>query len=163
MHGRGGAAPVDSFPVPGGNPNLLFYVQRTPNVNTIVYELNYKSGSIDDKEPVHAFWIRYGEQGQRAELSFIQERFAYGIRAKQLAKDKYELRFVSYKKYRIFLQKDAYDRYHVYASINQKIAMLHRIFISINGGSLWSPHIEYVELKGVDPSTGNEVVERMKV
>ncbi|HSC39674.1 MAG TPA: DUF4833 domain-containing protein [Chitinophagaceae bacterium] len=155
--------PPDSFPVPAGNPNQLFYLQRTPNVNTIVYELNYKEGSIDEKEPVHVFWIRYGEKGQRAELSYIQEHFAYGIRAKQVAKDRFELRFASYKKYSVFLLRDAGGQYHVYASINQKIAMLSRIFISIHGGSFWSPNIEYVELKGIDPATGNEVVERMKV
>ena len=35
------------FPEPSGNPNQLFYLQRTPNVNTTVYELNYKM----------AYWI----------------------------------------------------------------------------------------------------------
>ena len=35
------------FPIPAGNSKQLFYLQRTPNKNTIVYELNYKNGDID--------------------------------------------------------------------------------------------------------------------
>jgi len=158
-----GDAWVDSFPVPAGNPAQLFYVQRTPNVNTIVYELNYRDGVFDEDEPVHVFWIRYGDKGQKAELSFIQEKFAYGIRVKLLEKGKYDLRFVSYRKYQILLQKGVDGRYRAYASINQKTVMLNRIFISIHGGSFWSPNIEYIEITGTDPATGKEVTERMKV
>src|SRR5688572_10785112 len=82
------------FPVPGGNQKQLFYLQRTPNTNTIVYELNYKNGVIDPDNPVHEFWIRYQENGQRQELSYIQRKFAYGIKTRKLAENKYELSFV---------------------------------------------------------------------
>jgi len=40
---------------------------------------------------------------------------------------------------------------------------LSRIFIMINGGSFWSPNIEFVEIKGFDSATGKEVVERLKI
>ena len=52
----------DKFPTPAGNPKQLFYLQRTSNTNTIVYELNYKNGLLDEDEPVHVFWIRYNEK-----------------------------------------------------------------------------------------------------
>jgi len=158
--------PVDTFPVPKGIKHQLFYVQKTPNPNTIVYELNFsKSGQLDEENPVHVFWIRYKEAGQRAELSFIQRTFAYGIKSKMLGNGKYELRFVSYKKKPLYLIKSQSDnQYHVYASIGQKFAILHRVYLKINsGGSFWSPNIEYIELKGIDPATGKEVVERNKV
>lgn len=155
----------NQFPIPSGNPHQLFYLQRTPNTNTIVYELNYnKSGQLDEEEPVHVFWIRYGEKGQREELNFIQRKFAYGIRANLIEKGKYKLNFVSYKKYPMYLMKGADNRYNVYAVINQKHAILDRIFVKIkSGGSLFSPNIEYVELKGLDPTTGKEVLERLKI
>jgi len=157
------AQDTTSFPVPKNNPAQLFYLQRTPNTNTIVCELNFKNGGLDKDDPVHVFWIRYGEQGQKAELNFIQRNFAYGIKSKQVAPDKYELNFVSYKKYTMQLMKAADNKYHVYATINKKRIILNRVFIKINGGSLWSPNIEYAELKGIDPSTGSEVTERMKI
>src|SRR6266567_70305 len=73
------------FPVPQGNPNQLIYLQRTPNKNTIVCELNLAAdGRLNADEPVHVFWIRYGEQAQRTELSFLQRNFAYGIKTRFL-------------------------------------------------------------------------------
>ena len=40
--------------------------------------------------------------------------------------------------------------------------MLNRIFVKINGGTLWLPSVTYVEVKGSDPVTGKEIVERFK-
>lgn len=162
---NGSLVQAQVFPVPQGNPNQLFYLQRTPNLNTIVCELNLKeNGELNADEPVHVFWIRYGESGQRAELSFIQRNFAYGIKTKFLARDKYELHFVSYKKAMMFLARAADNKYHVFTSINQKEVILNRIYIKINpGGSFWSPNIEYVELAGTEPGTGKEVMERRKI
>jgi hypothetical protein len=46
--------------------------------------------------------------------------------------------------------------------INNKEAILQRIFIKVSGGSFWVPNIVYVEFKGIDPVTGKEVIERFK-
>ena len=54
------------------------------------------------------------------------------------------------------------NKYHVYATINQKPAVLNRIFIKIDGGSFWSPNVIYMEMKGIDVATGKEVMERFK-
>jgi len=152
----------DGFPVPAGNVNQLFYLQRTSNKNTIICELNYNDGVLNEKKPVHVFWIRYAEQGQREELSYIQRTFAYGIKTKILSKDKYELRFVSYKKYPMHLMKASNGKYYVFVKIQGKQAILNRLFIKINGGSFWSPNVEYMEIKGIDITNGNEMVERIK-
>ena len=151
------------FPVPSGNTNQLFYLQRTPNTNTIVYEVNYtKTGELDTVEPVHVFWIRYGEKGQHAELNYIQRHFAYGIKTKSLAKDFYELRIVAYKKRILYMRKNG-DKYYVYTTVNDKQIIISRIFLKINGGTFWSPNVEYVEFKGIDFKTGLEVTEQIKV
>ena len=68
------AAQGTTFPVPDGNAKQLFFLQRTPNTNTIVCELNYKDGIVDKEEPIHVFWIRYQEKGQMEDLSFIQRK-----------------------------------------------------------------------------------------
>ncbi|WP_018613288.1 DUF4833 domain-containing protein [Segetibacter koreensis] len=153
----------EKFPVPTGNSNQLFYLQRNPNTNTIVYEVNYEKNTINAEDPVHVYWIRYNEQGQQEELNFIQRKFAYGLKSTLIAKDKYQLHFVSYKKFPMFLIKGANNKYNVFATINQKQAILNRIFVKISGGSFWTPNVEYVEVKGIDPATGKEVMERMKI
>ena len=156
-------AAQQGFPVPESNALQLFYLQRTSNTNTIVYELNYKDGVLDEDNPVHVFWIRYTEQGQRAELSWIQRRFAYGVKVKQLPDSSYRVRLVSYAGYSMFLKKGGDGKYRLYAPINQQMMLLNRIFVKITGGSMWSPDIEYFELSGVDPATGKPVSERKKV
>ena len=151
------------FPVPAGNEKQLFYLQRTSNKNTIIYELNYENGVLNIDNPIHEFWIRYQEDGQREELSYMQRKFAYGIKAKLISKAHYELNFVSYKKYKIFLEPGADKKLAVYTIINKKKVVLTSIFLKINGGSFWSPNIEYVEITGIEPLSHLVVKERMKI
>lgn len=151
------------FPVPNV-ANKLFYVQRDPNTNTIIYDLNYGSdGQLDTDNPVHVYWIKYNERSQKEELNFIQRKFAYGLVTKPLSNGKFDVRFVSYKKYPLCLMKSATDnKYHIYATIAKKLAILNKIFLRIEGGTFWFPNVLYVELKGTDPITGKEIMERFK-
>ncbi|MDR3712466.1 MAG: DUF4833 domain-containing protein [Puia sp.] len=157
--------PQDTFPIPPHSQVSLFYLQRTPNTNTVLYELNLgKDGIPDRDDPVHPLWIRYTERRQRQELSFIQRVFAYGVKSKWISTDKYELRFVAYKKHAFYLMRNNRDqRFYVFTSISNRNAILNRIFIRINGGTMWSPNVEYIELKGTDPDNGKEIMERIKL
>ena len=157
------AAQPASFPVPSGNSNQLFFLQRTPNVNTIVCELNYKDGKVNPAEPVHVFWIRYGEKGQRQELNYIQRTFAYGIKHRKLGERKYELYFVSNKKIKMYLISSADGKFHVYSLINKKMCILNRIYLEIHGGTFWAPNVKFIELSGTDPALNQPVKEKIKV
>ena len=153
-----------TFPLPPAGPNRLFYLQRTSNINTMIYELNTdkETGKPDAQTPVHAYWIRYNEKGQKEELNYIHRKFAYGLVQKPLGNDKYDIRFVSYKKFPLTLMKAADGKYHIFAIVAQKQVMLNYVFIKIEGGSFWLPNVIYVELKGTDPATGKEITERFK-
>jgi hypothetical protein len=153
------------FPTPKGIANQLFYLQRDPNLNTLIYELNIdKSGKVDEDQPVLAYWIRYGENQARKDLSYVQRKFAYGIDSKKTAKDQFELRFVSHKKLPLYLVKSAEDKkYHVYVTINNKKLLLDRIFVRIEGGSFWIPNVKYVELRGINQANDTLVTERITV
>jgi phosphatidylglycerophosphate synthase len=159
------SAVADSFPTPPRRNNSLFYLQRTPNINTIICELNEKNGAPDPEDPVHVLWIRYTEQKQRQELNFIQRHFAYGIKARSMGNDTYELHFVSYKNIAMYLRKSPVDNlHHVYVTIDKKQMLLNRVFIKINpGGTFWSPNVEYLEFRGVDTDNGKELLQRVKI
>ncbi|GAB2793623.1 hypothetical protein GCM10027275_43220 [Rhabdobacter roseus] len=163
---KGRATPVsnpDTFPVPTQVPRLLFYIQRDPNTNTIVYELNTDAqGRISPSQPVHPFWIRYPEGGIRQDLNYLQRKFAYGINAKALGNEEYELRSVAYSKLPLYLRRDMKNQYHVYTEIGAKKCILNRVFIRIEGGTFWSPNVLYIELKGTEVATGKTVVQRLK-
>jgi Domain of unknown function (DUF4833) len=155
---------VVKYPVPTGNPNQLFFLQRDPNTNTIVYELNVKSnGELDMENPVHPYWIRYQDKGQKEELNYIQRNFAYGLKSKTLSKDQFVLHFVSYKTKLFYLKKGSDNKFSLFTEINKKQAIIKQIFVRVKGGTFWLPNVEYVELKGTDPTNGAEVIERMKI
>jgi hypothetical protein len=97
-------------------------------------------------------------------LNFVQRRFAYGLKVRQLEPGTFELRFVAYGKMPLYLVRSgADDQYRVYATIGRRRAVLRRIYLRIEGGSFWMPNVKYVELTGTDEATGADVVERIKV
>ena len=156
---------VVNFPVPSGVAHQLFYLQRDPNSNTVVYQLNLDdAGRLDEQEPVQAFWIRYAEQGQRKGLNYIQRKFAYGISTKKMAPNTYELKFAAYDKLPLYLARlKSDDAYHIYTTINNKQLVLNRIFVRIEGGTFWVPNVKYIELDGWNAATREPLVERIKV
>lgn len=155
-------SPADTFPVPGNSGFQLFYLQRQPNTNTIVVDLNVENGKVNVENPVTVYWIRFQEGGKKAKLNFIQKEFAYGIQTKKVVEGKYDLNFVSYKKKKFRLEKGPDNIWQVYFTLdNGARIVLKRIYIHINGGSFWKPNIEYVELKGNDSPTHKEVRQRI--
>lgn len=152
-----------TFPTPPAGSRSLFYIQRTPNTNTIMYDLNVVRGQVDAEDPIKEYWIRYGEDGQQEDLSFIQRNYAYGIKSKKLDDRNFELRFVSYKKLPFLLSwSDRDSRYHVYARINDVEIEVSRVFLQIEGGTFWLPNVVCVEVRGVTRDTGKPVVQTFK-
>ncbi|MEO8759451.1 MAG: DUF4833 domain-containing protein [Bacteroidia bacterium] len=156
-------SPADTFPVPV-RKNMIFYVQRNHNINTIVYDLNFNADStLNEEEPVHAHWIRYADHGEDVELSYLQKHYAYGIHAKLIDREKktYKISFAAYNKRDILLKRSTIDnKYHAYMSISGKLSLLTRVYIHIEGGTFWFPHVKYLDLKGKEISSNNSITER---
>lgn len=153
-----------AYPIPPTTVNRMFFLQRTPNTNTIACDLNVGSnGQVNAKIPLKTYWLRYGDspKGEKKDLNFIQRHFAYGLNIKQRGDGKYEFWFVSYKKYHMYLLQTKDGKWRVYGKINDKLTVLGSIFIYINGGSFWNPHVDYVELRGQDLNSGKEEVQRL--
>jgi len=153
-----------NFPTPKSIDNMLFYLQRDPNINTLIYALNLeKNGEINRSQPVNAYWLRYAEKGEKKELGYIQRKFAYGILTKELSKDKFELRFVSHKKLPFYLLRSGDQKYYVSVTLNDKKIKINRIFVRIEGGSFWLPNVKYASIEGTDLTTGKPITERISV
>jgi hypothetical protein len=151
----------DNFPVPAGIPNMLFYLQRDPDANTVVYQLNLtEQGALNEAEPVKAFWIRYGEKGQQKELNYIHRKLAYGLHFKRLGPERHEFRFVSHDNIRFELTKGKDGNFKVNCSIFDKPANLKKMYVRIEGGTFWVPNVRYVDFTGIEEATGKEVTRR---
>ncbi len=153
------------FPKPAGIKNLLFYVQRTFNINTLIYSLNFNDKEeLNEKEPIKIYWINYSKDGSIEGLNFIQRKYAYGVDIKMIdtLKKSYCFNLVSYKKKQIYLIKSAVDnKYQAFSYINNRLLVLNRVFIQIEGGTFWSPNVKYIEITGRDPIKNEEVIERV--
>lgn len=67
------------FPHPD-DPRQLFFVQRTPNANTVVYAAQFTAdGALNPRRPVVAYWRRYASQGQIMPLRWYERVFGYGV------------------------------------------------------------------------------------
>lgn len=153
---------VETLPVPDEN-RQLFYLQRDPDENTVIYQLNVTDGQLDEADPVNVYWIRYAEGGERKKLNFIQRNMAYGVSHERLSNGDFELRLAAYKALplRLAYLEDR-KKYVVLAKINGKEAILDRIFVRIPKGTALSPDIAYFEFSGRDPNTGVPVKQRFK-
>ena len=142
---------------------MLFYVQRTHNRNTVIYELNPGSdGRPDKRDPLRPCWIRYEEGGVRKPLSFIQNR-VYGLDVKPLSPDGFVIHFRAYKKREIYLMKSLKTgKYRAMININGKMAELASLFISSVTNALGIPStVKYIDISGFDPETHEAVRERI--
>ncbi len=153
------------FPTPKDIKNLLFYVQRTNNINTLIYQLNYTDkNELNEKEPLKIYWKNYNTDGSTESLNAIQKKYAYGIETHVLdsVKKTFYFNFVSYKKKQIFIIKSPIDnKYEAFSTINNKLMTVTRIYIHIEGGAFWTPKIKYIDVFGKLPTKNEEVVERV--
>lgn len=153
------------FPTPKNIDNMVFYVQRDPNVNTAIYAVNYQdNGQINKNNPIKAYWIRYNEKGEKRDFSYVQRKFAYGVESRVVNNEEFELEFVSYKKLPLTLKKtDSDKKYHVFVNVNRKKIQVEKIFVRIQGGSFWLPNVKYAEITGKDVYSNETISERISL
>ncbi|MEJ5995755.1 DUF4833 domain-containing protein [Pedobacter sp. Du54] len=155
---------VTALPTPVGK-NLLFFLQRTPDANTVIYEINFKKdGRIDPKKPVVGSWIRYEEEQKYKPLTNIEQRFAYGVKCKPLGNDEFEIRLVAYKKMPMYLLRSDIDHsYKMYIKNGNENLLLKRVFVKVDGGSFWFPKVKYIDLITANSETGKEIIKRISI
>ena len=75
----------------------LFIFERSTNRNYIGYDVNLKDGKLNQKEPLHAYWIRAEEDGEKKELTFLQFKFAFGYKVDSAKDNEVTLHLSPYK------------------------------------------------------------------
>jgi len=152
-----------NYPKVPDSPVRLFYIQRSANINTIVYDANLlPNGDFDKENPISVYWIRYQEQGQKKELTWIQNFLAYGISAKETTRENdFDAWVVSYKKKKLKVGFDKHKKPCAQLEINHKLARLDHVFVKTEGSNL-RPKVLYVEVFGKDMTTGEDIYEKIK-
>ncbi len=159
---QNGVVPSD-FPVPPQSKKTLFYIHRSPNPTTVVYEVNLSANNvINSKNPVKVFWIRYGEQGQYSELNYLERTFAYGVKASPINSFKYKVQFVSSKEKSWIVSIDENGQAWASMSIGGYPSKLTKIFVQVAEDGWW-PKVAYVEFFGIDIKTQKATYEKMLI
>ena len=153
----------DRFPTPPYSPNRLFFIQRSTNANVVVYDANLIAGKLNAKDPVYTYWYRYGEKGQKEELTTIQRTLAYGLYTTLVpgVPNTYEGHFLAYRKRKFMVKQDPSGDPIALFPINGKMQILKRVFVSVDE-SKFVTTVNYIELFGKDPATGRDVYEKFK-
>ena len=155
------AFPTERFPIPPASANRLFYIQRSSNANTVVYDANILANkSLNPNQPVHTYWIRYADKGQKEELNLIQRTLAYGLYTNKII-NSFEGYFLAYRKRKFVVKLNAKNQAIALFPINGKLQILERVFVSVDESG-FTPAVNYIELFGKDELTNKDVYERFK-
>ncbi len=138
------------YPTPPEEDDLLFYIQRNQNQDTIVYRVNRTpDGFINRRLPVEAYWIKFTEGGIHKKLNHLQNKLAYGYDSIEINHDLFRFRFVSYQALDIYIVRKEGDRYEAHCTMGGRMVRLKNIYVYAEEFGVF-PNVKYIELYGQD-------------
>jgi hypothetical protein len=146
------------FKVPD-EPGQLFYVQRSPNANTVVYAAKLDAkGDFDSRNPVEAFWRKFNIDGGKKSLNFIERMMAYGVRVK--AGKPVTFTIAALPERRLTLGWDAQHRPQVTMQIGSRTVKLAYVYLQVEEGGL-TPDVPSLDIVGTDIASGKAIREHL--
>lgn len=153
------------YPIPTKGEGHLFYIQRTHNTNTVVYEANFdKNGILKPDMPIKIHWILYEEGSIIEPLTRLENTFAFGVKHKLVENNsqEYDIQLVSYKKLKLRLKQIAPFKAKIFQGEGQMASRLDHIFVDANDAGLWT-RVKYLEVFTHIPQSENLKQEKIKV
>ncbi len=140
--------------------DALFRIERNKNANIVQYDAQVtEDGRLYSEEPVVGYWIRLADKGQVQELSWIQNKFAYGFSAKHHKRENtVTLDMVADLGRDILVRQDRED-YRAVGRIDGEDSYIEKIFIYATGKGA-STRVSFIELYGKAVINGKDQFER---
>ena len=153
----------EHYPTPDVE-DMLFYVQRNQNANTVVYKLNRcsSSGRINTAQPLSVFWKNYTENRPDAPINYFQKQLAYGYNFDLINNETIQLSIISYPVYKIFLTKCNSEDYKAVSKINGVWAHLSNAYVFADESGAF-PVVRYLELYGQQIESGLPCYEKILI
>jgi hypothetical protein len=138
----------------------LFRIERSMNKNIVQFDVRLMENSnLPDSSPVIVYWVL--ENGQREELTLIQQKYAYGIYSQEkLEKNKFRIFLVALKDREIIIEKIG-SSYRAVISVNGKKSILEKGYVKSKEGWAGFPQVSHIDLFGRIKETGLPVEERI--
>lgn len=152
----------ENYPIPDVC-DMLFYIQRNQNPNTVVYKiLKDTCGNFIKNDPIYVFWRQYDNSGEDKPLNYIQRKLAYGYEYDLINNDAIQMNIVSYPDYKIFVTKNDEQVYKAVGKINNLWAELSNVYVfSEEQGAF--PVVKYLELYGIQVDSGLPCYEKIDI
>jgi hypothetical protein len=151
------------YPLLEDYPELLFYIQRNQNKNTVIYEVNlHQGGLLNFAEPIRISWLYFDDalQQESRELNMIQKKLAYGYHFQVIHPELVEFRFVSYDEMALYLAKMADGRFRVFTRIDGQQVCLQMIYVYAEDLGVF-PMVKYADLYGLSRENGTPFYKRL--
>jgi hypothetical protein len=143
-------------------PNQLFYVQRSPNSNTVIYAARLDGhGEIDRDNPVEGFWRKFNIDGAKQSLNMIERMMAYGVRADRAQPGTpiiFAIAALPERKFTLAL--DAQHRPQALTQAGSHTIKVAYIYLQVKEGGLM-PDVPSLDVFGTDIATGKAVHEHL--
>lgn len=139
---------------------FLFKIERSKDSNQIFYTVNTDElGNLATK-PITIYWIKNTKKGRIEPLTWIQKKYAYGLKYLSSGNDYAVFQFVSYNK-KNFTLKRVNDEFKVFTKCKDSWAEVNKIYVQIDGGTFWFPNVSTVKIYANDMVSGKEIVEEI--
>ncbi len=149
------------FRIPN-EPNQLFYVQRSPNSNTVVYVAKLDAqGNFDSRTPVEAFWRKFNIDGSKQKLNFIERMMAYGVTL-DARKSGRPITFsiAALPQRKLTLSLDAQHRPAATMLIGGRTVKVAYVYLQVVEGGLM-PSVPALDIFGTDTANGKAIHEHL--
>lgn len=125
----------------------LFSIGRSKDADEIFYAINLTDpNKINVEAPIDVYWLRRTKNDKVEPLTWVQNKFAYGIVYVSKSDSYAKFRFAAYDERTFELKKNEHDEFRVFTTLDNEEVELNRIFIHITGGTFWIPQIPKVEV-----------------
>jgi len=155
-----GFYPGTSFADFWNKTDHLFRIERSINKNIVQFDARLtRDSNLPDANPVVVYWVL--ENGQKEELTLIQQKYAYGIYSQEkLEKNKFRIVLVALKDREIIVEKIE-DSYRAIVSVNGRKSILEKVYVKSRDSLAGFPRVLHIDLFGRIKETGFPVKERI--
>jgi hypothetical protein len=149
------------FKIPD-EPNQLFYIQRSPNANTVIYAAKLDGhGDFDPAKPVEAFWRKFNIDGSKQSLNFMERMMAYGVRMEPIRPGRpITFHIAALPDRTLTLAMDAQHHPQALLQIGSHMVKLAYVYLQVVEGGLL-PSVPSLDIFGTDIASGKAIHEHL--
>lgn len=149
------------FKVPD-EPNQLFYIQRSPNSNSVIYAAKLDGhGEFDTRQPVEGFWRKFNIDGSRQSLNFMERVMAYGVKLDAVKPGQpITFRVAALPDRKLTLAMDAEHHPEALLQVGSHTVKVAYVYLQVVEGGIL-PSVPSLDIFGTDIASGKAIHEHL--